>query len=111
VPYTPTLLKETLLTFFGRAPGGLHQFLETADDESITTIMRYFDEGFRYAREWMADMDANNLQQQLLGKENLLETDFLWVVGSRDISCPTSDTGWKVREEEGEGGGGGGECG
>ena len=97
MPYTPALLKDTLLTFFGRAPGGLHQFLATADEESITTIMRYFDEGFRYAREWMADMDANNELQQQKGGENLLEVDFLWIVGSRDISCPTSDTGWKVR--------------
>ena len=31
--------------FFGRAPEGLHQFLATADEDAIATIMRYFDEG------------------------------------------------------------------
>ena len=45
VPYTPPLLVETLVTFFGRAPEGLHQFLATADEDAIATIMRYFDEG------------------------------------------------------------------
>jgi len=95
VVYTPDLLKETLLEFFGRAPGGLHQFLETADAESISTIMRYFDEGFRYAREWMADMDANNALMEAKGLKNNLNTDFLWIVGSRDISCPSGDPGWK----------------
>jgi hypothetical protein len=58
--------------------------------------MRYFDEGFRFAREWMADMDSNNLEMQYKGMKNLLQTDFLWIVGSRDISCPSSDPGWKV---------------
>ena len=60
--------------------------------------MRYFDEGFRYAREWMAEMDEKNAAQLEQNGEsgNFLDTDFLWIVGSRDISCPTSDHWWKV---------------
>lgn len=102
VPYTPALLVETLVTFFGRAPEGLHQFLASADDAAIATIMRYFDEGFRFAREWMADMDEETARKQLRGERHLLQTDFMWVVGARDISCPARDLGWQVKEE-GEG--------
>lgn len=96
VPYTPDLLKDTLVLFFGRAPGGLHQFLATAEQDAIETIMRYFDEGFRFAREWMADMDRRDAEAAAGGEKNLLRTDFLWVVGSQDISCPSGDNGWKV---------------
>ena len=44
-------------------------------------------------------MDVNTAEQHLRGEKHLLQTDFMWVVGARDISCPARDLGWQVSEE------------
>ena len=85
------------MEFFGRAPDGLLQYLDSADEEGIRTVMRYFDEGFRFAREWVYDMDSRKKNVEPMGDmKYVMNVDFLRIIASDDISCPRSDETWKV---------------
>jgi hypothetical protein len=40
-------------------------------------------------------MNTRNREKEKQGEKNTLDTDFLRIIASNDISCPINDLGWK----------------
>lgn len=83
-------VKLYLATNFGRCPWQFIEFLKDQPEEIVCEVVGYDHESNGYNKQWAVDFEKREVS------DRVVDTDFLWIIGSDDPTTPLTDIGWKV---------------